>query len=82
MKTLSDIGRDQSCIVIDFDPAGKEPSIKRLMELGFTPDETVKVTHIAPLGGDPIAVRVGSATIALRKKEAALIHVRLLNASN
>ncbi len=47
----------------------------RLMELGFLPGATVRVIAKAPPGGDPIAVRIGRATFALRLFEAELVTV-------
>jgi Fe2+ transport system protein A len=48
----------------------------RLMELGFLPGEPVRVLARGFPGGDPLAVRVGQATFALRRPEAALVRVR------
>jgi len=42
---------------------------RRLAELGFIPGETVKVLRRS-FSGEPIAVRVGNSTFALRKYEA------------
>jgi ferrous iron transport protein A len=53
---------------------GPEQDCARLLDLGFTPGETIAVTHLAPLG-DPIVVRVRGALLALRKREAAWIFV-------
>jgi len=39
----------------------------RLLELGFEQGAEVEMLHRAPLGGDPIAVRVDGATVALRR---------------
>ena len=48
---------------------------RQLEEIGFTPNEQVTVlTHGFP-GGDPLVVRVGLSTFALRKSEAALIQL-------
>ena len=47
----------------------------RLAELGFLAGEAVEVVAKAAFGG-PLAVRVGSATFALRRSEAAAIRVR------
>ncbi|MES2072421.1 MAG: FeoA family protein [Pseudomonadota bacterium] len=47
----------------------------RLKELGFVQGEAVKVLHRGYFGGEPIAVRIGQSTFALRKFEAALIGV-------
>jgi ferrous iron transport protein A len=48
---------------------------QRLEELGFLPGERVIVLRRAP-AGEPLAVRVGHATYALRRAEAACIRVR------
>ena len=48
----------------------------RLMEIGFLPGEPVRVLARGFPGGDPLAVRVGQATFALRRPEAALVRVR------
>jgi ferrous iron transport protein A len=48
---------------------------RRLIELGFVEGASVEVLHEGPLGGDPIAVRVNDATVALRRREAMAILV-------
>jgi ferrous iron transport protein A len=53
---------------------GPELDCARLLDLGFTPGETVSVTQRAPLG-DPLVIRVRGALLALRKREAAWIFV-------
>ena len=47
----------------------------RLLEIGFLPGEPVRVVARAAAGGDPLAVRVGCTTFALRRCEAALVRV-------
>lgn len=49
--------------------------VLRLLELGFVPGERVRVVHAGAPGHEPIAVRVGHATFALRRHEAAFIRV-------
>jgi ferrous iron transport protein A len=49
---------------------------KRLLELGFVEGARVEVLHEGAIGRDPIAVRVHSATVALRRSEAMAIRVR------
>ena len=49
--------------------------VERLMELGFLPGESVRVVARGFPSGDPIAVRIGQATFALRRFEAELISV-------
>ena len=48
----------------------------RLLEIGFLPGEVVRVLARGGLGGDPIAVRVGQATFALRHREASMVLVQ------
>lgn len=46
---------------------------RRLIEMGFIEGAEVEVLHEGPFGRDPIAVRVGSATVALRRRDALAI---------
>ena len=46
-----------------------------LGDLGFMPGERVMVTARGLPGGDPMAVRIGSSTFALRHAEAACVRV-------
>ncbi len=48
----------------------------RLLEIGFLPGESVRVIANGFPGHDPLAVRVGHTTFALRSHEAALVQVR------
>ncbi len=48
----------------------------RLREMGFLPGARLRVIRRAPLG-DPIEVELGGAHLALRRKDAALIKVRI-----
>ncbi|NVJ97424.1 MAG: ferrous iron transport protein A [Alphaproteobacteria bacterium] len=50
----------------------------RLREMGFAENLEVEVLHQSPFGRDPIAVRVGSMTVALRRREANIIKVQLV----
>ncbi|MGI4848007.1 MAG: FeoA family protein [Janthinobacterium lividum] len=45
----------------------------RLIELGFCPGERVRVLAESFPGGDPMAIRVGNSTFALRRHEAAMV---------
>lgn len=49
----------------------------RLLEIGFLPGESVRVIAHGYPGHDPLAVRVGHTTFALRSHEAALVQVRV-----
>lgn len=52
------------------------PLSGRLRDLGFTVNSRITLAGTAPLG-DPLAFRVRGALIALRKKDAALVTVRV-----
>lgn len=62
-------GRDGS------DALPPEELERRLIELGFTEGASVEILHEGVIGGDPIAVRVDNATVALRRREAMAILV-------
>ena len=47
-----------------------------LEELGFLPGERVELMAKGFPGSDPLVVRVGQSTFALRHAEAACVHVR------
>jgi ferrous iron transport protein A len=49
--------------------------VQRLAEIGFQTGERVRVIARGRLGGEPIAVRLGQATFALRQFEAAFVRV-------
>jgi ferrous iron transport protein A len=46
------------------------------MELGFVPGEKVRMLKRGMPGGDPLAIKVGNSTFALRRFEAALISIQ------
>ena len=59
-------------------PAGDRQDqdvLLRLLEIGFLPGERVRVVARGFPAGDPMAVRVGNTTFALRAHEASLIRV-------
>ena len=45
------------------------PVERRLIELGFVHGEHIEVIAQGMLGGDPFVVRVGTTTVALRRRE-------------
>ena len=59
---------------IEAPPAAPEWA-QRLEEIGFIPGERVMVMSRAVPGGDPMVVRVGLSTFALRRAEAACVHL-------
>lgn len=61
-------------VTIPADPAD-HGLVLRLVELGFVPGERVRVVREGRPGGEPLAIRVGHTTFALRRHEAAFIRV-------
>ncbi len=72
--TLAKLKFGQSAIIESFTDV--EVSDK-LLEMGCLPGETIKLTHIAPLG-DPIAISIGGYVLGLRKAEASSVIVKLI----
>ncbi|MDH1900925.1 FeoA family protein [Comamonas aquatica] len=65
--------------VMDWAPATTEHEqglLLRLMEIGFLPGELVRVVSAGFPGADPLAVRIGQATFALRRHEASMVLVQ------
>ena len=58
------------------------PTVRRLYEMGFDEGVDVELLHRGPLGGDPLAIRVGNITLAMRSKQAALVRVSPATQSN
>ena len=57
------------------DPGGAADLGRRLAELGFLPGEKLRIVARGLMGREPIAVRIGTSTFALRLFEAACIRV-------
>jgi ferrous iron transport protein A len=49
---------------------------RRLMELGFVPGEKIRLLKRGMPGGEPLAIKVGNSTFALRRFEAALVSIQ------
>jgi ferrous iron transport protein A len=47
----------------------------RLQNFGFDEGVTVEPLHLGPFGRDPIAIRVGRMTVAIRRRHACAIRV-------
>lgn len=58
-------------------PAHSPEWASRLAEIGFIPGEDVHIMSRAMLGGDPLVVRVGDSTFALRRAEAECVQVQI-----
>lgn len=78
---LDQIPRQATAVVLGLaEPAapGDEVLLMRLAEIGFVPGEEVRVVALGFPGGEPLAVRIGHTTFALRRHEAVLVQVALL----
>jgi ferrous iron transport protein A len=54
----------------------------RLQHFGFDEGVTVEPLHLGPFGRDPIAIRVGRMTVAIRRKHAGAVRVIPLGANS
>lgn len=73
LLTLADIAPGQSAIISEV--TGDDAIAVRLMEMGLTDGETVRVVGRAPLG-DPIELSIRGYKLSLRKLEAARVQVQ------
>lgn len=69
------LGEELEVVGVRFNSAPKDWGLW-LEEIGFTEGEPCVILQKAALGGDPIAVRVGVSTFALRLAEASFVEVR------
>ncbi|MDM0090487.1 MULTISPECIES: FeoA family protein [unclassified Variovorax] len=75
---LDQLPDNQWATVLDVarpDSAEDRELVLRLTEIGFVPGEAVRIVASGVPGREPIAVRLGHTTFALRRHEAAFIHV-------
>ena len=81
LMTLDALAAGQSAIVVSIAPdaPGELDSgvdlARRLMELGFVPGEPIRMLKRGMPGGEPLAIKVGNSTFALRRFEAARISI-------
>ena len=75
---LDRLPRNTPATVLEVVPLGHPEDrerVLRLTEIGFVPGESVRVVAYGFPGREPIAVRIGRSTFALRAHEAALVSV-------
>lgn len=74
--TLSELPTDQPARVRTVQAPASQPEwARQLADIGFVAGEPVCVLRRALPGGDPMVVRIGTSTFALRRAEAACIEV-------
>jgi ferrous iron transport protein A len=75
---LADLATGAEARVVSVSAAAPSASLelgRRLAELGFLPGERLRIVARGFMGREPIAVRIGTGTFALRLFEAACIRV-------
>lgn len=76
--SLSELPPGRRARVSRVSPPAARPEWARLLaDIGFAAGEPVQVLRRAPIGGDPIVVRIGASTFALRRAEADCVEVEL-----
>ncbi|MFZ6817098.1 FeoA family protein [Undibacterium sp. Ji22W] len=75
-KTLADIAIGEKCVVRKLlAPEGMPEWLTQLEDIGFIAGEPVALMARGAFGGDPLVIRIGLSTFALRKAEAACVVV-------
>ena len=69
-----DVGTCARVISIDWDLL-EDSEACRLRHFGFDEGVTVEPLHLGPFGRDPLAIRVGRMTVAIRRSHARAVHV-------
>lgn len=70
-------GQTATVLAVDDTPGGIDVISRRLRELGFVQGEPVRLLTRGPFGAEPLLVQVGYTRFALRRAEAARVHVQL-----
>ena len=71
------IGNQARVLSVDWDSLGESEAC-RLRHFGFDEGVTVEPLHLGPFGRDPMAIRVGRMTVAIRRIHARAVRVALL----
>ena len=73
-RTLAEMEPGDSATVVGISTRCRGPARRRLLDLGVVPG-TVVSARMRSAGGDPVAYDIRGALVALRREQAALIHV-------
>ena len=71
-----EVGSRASIASIDWDLL-EEGEARRLRHFGFDEGVTVEPLHLGPFGRDPLAIRIGRMTVAIRRSHARAVRVNL-----
>ncbi|MEZ4742123.1 MAG: FeoA family protein [Bdellovibrionota bacterium] len=81
MYTLSDLKQGQTACVAGFSydttDIDQSLTIRRLMEMGLIRGCKVTLCHEAPIGKDPIAIKVRGSLIGVRRRDAKNVLVEI-----
>nr|WP_283938321.1 FeoA family protein [Sphingomonas brevis] len=69
------LGTRARIVAIDWAILG-EGEANRLKQFGFDEGVAIEPLHLGPFGKDPLAVRVGRMTVAIRKAQARAVKVQ------
>jgi ferrous iron transport protein A len=69
-----EVGTKARVLSIDWASLDESES-NRLKHFGFDEGITVEPLHLGPFGRDPIAIRVGRMTVAIRRRHAGAVRV-------
>jgi len=58
-----------------------QSTARRLQDFGVDEGVSIQMMHSGPIGRDPVALKIGRMTVALRKSQAAAIDVTLADAA-
>jgi ferrous iron transport protein A len=70
------LGTRAHIAAIDWASLG-DSEARRLKHFGFDEGVTIEPLHLGPFGRDPLAVRVGRMTVAIRKAQARAVKVTI-----
>ena len=71
---LLKVGTRATVVSIDWSSL-EESEANRLKHFGFDEGVTVEPLHLGPFGRDPLAIRVGRMTVAIRRNHARAVRV-------
>ena len=70
------VGTRASIVSIDWDVL-EDSEAARLRHFGFDEGVSVEPLHLGPFGRDPLAIRVGRMTVAIRRSHARAVRVNI-----
>ena len=69
------LGTQAKIMAIDWDSLGQSEA-NRLRNFGFDEGVSIEPLHLGPFGRDPLAVKVGRMTVAIRRAQARAVKVQ------